>query len=157
MYALKLLMVILFIFIIKSKATPVEYENYDDYDSYNQDSENSYEEESYPDEGYSGYEYDSHDNYAHPRYAFNYGVNDPYTGDLKSQEEVRDGDVVKGSYRINEPDGTIRIVEYTADNHNGFNAVVKKIGHAVHPISSVAKYQPIVPIQLPFNYYRHLY
>ncbi|CAG5077991.1 Protein of unknown function [Cotesia congregata] len=55
-------MVILFIFIIKSKATPVEYENYDDYDSYNQDSENSYEEESYPDEGYSGYEYDSHDN-----------------------------------------------------------------------------------------------
>jgi len=32
-----------------------------------------------------------------------------------------------------EPDGTQRIVEYTADKHNGFNAVVKKIGHAHHP------------------------
>lgn len=25
------------------------------------------------------------------------------------------------------------MVEYTADDHNGFNAVVKKIGHAHHP------------------------
>lgn len=71
---------------------------------------------------------------AYPRYAFNYGVNDPHTGDVKHQEETRDGDVVKGSYSLVEPDGTIRVVEYTADDHNGFNAVVKKIGHAVHPL-----------------------
>ncbi|XP_046744524.1 cuticle protein 19-like [Diprion similis] len=86
------------------------------------------------DELYPKYEDDdSHDRYAYPKYAYSYGVNDPHTGDVKSQEEVRDGDVVKGSYRLNEPDGTVRIVEYTADDHNGFNAVVKKLGHAVHP------------------------
>lgn len=66
-------------------------------------------------------------------------MNDPHTGDVKSQYEERDGDVVKGSYSVNEPDGTIRIVEYTADPHNGFNAVVKKIGKAVHP-TPIAKY-----------------
>lgn len=32
----------------------------------------------------------------HPNYAFNYGVADHSTGDVKSQHEVRDGDVVKG-------------------------------------------------------------
>lgn len=38
-----------------------------------------------------------------------------------------------GAYSLAEPDGTTRIVEYTADKHNGFNAVVKKIGQAHHP------------------------
>lgn len=38
-----------------------------------------------------------------------------------------------GAYSLAEPDGTTRIVEYTADKHNGFNAVVKRIGHAHHP------------------------
>ncbi|CAH1368535.1 unnamed protein product, partial [Tenebrio molitor] len=73
--------------------------------------------------------------YAHaaPVYEFNYGVKDGHTGDQKSQHEVRDGDVVKGSYSLVEPDGTIRTVHYTADHHNGFNAVVERSGHAVHP------------------------
>lgn len=35
---------------------------------------------------------------AHPKYAFDYSVNDPHTGDHKSQWETRDGDVVKGKY-----------------------------------------------------------
>lgn len=87
----------------------------------------------------------------HPQYSFNYGVNDPHTGDVKSQEEVRDGDLVKGSYSVNEPDGTIRVVEYTADDHNGFNAVVKKIGHAVHPAPiPIAHYPSVGPA-----YYEH--
>lgn len=34
-----------------------------------------------------------------------------------------------------EPDGTVRKVFYTADKHNGFNAVVSKSGHANHPAS----------------------
>ncbi|CAG9838989.1 unnamed protein product [Diabrotica balteata] len=84
--------------------------------------------------GGGGYGHDSHqDYYAHPKYQFQYGVQDPHTGDHKSQHEVRDGDVVKGSYTVAEPDGTIRTVHYTADDHNGFNAVVEKSGHAVHP------------------------
>ncbi|XP_055529275.1 cuticle protein-like [Wyeomyia smithii] len=73
------------------------------------------------------------DYYAYPKYQFEYGVDDPHTGDHKKQWEYRDGDVVKGGYMLKEADGTTRLVEYTADDHNGFNAVVKKIGHAEHP------------------------
>lgn len=69
----------------------------------------------------------------HPKYKFDYGVKDPHTGDHKKQWETRDGDVVKGGYELQEPDGTTRIVEYKSDKHNGFNAIVKKIGHAHHP------------------------
>ncbi|XP_063890598.1 cuticle protein 19 [Helicoverpa armigera] len=88
--------------------------------------------------GYSGYypvqDYGhSHDYYSYPKYSFDYAVADPHTGDHKTQWESRDGDVVKGAYSLAEPDGTTRIVEYTADKHNGFNAVVKRIGHAQHP------------------------
>ncbi|KAJ0179782.1 hypothetical protein K1T71_004373 [Dendrolimus kikuchii] len=93
-------------------------------------------------EGYGGYGgYGGHDDsgdshgdyYAYPKYAFDYSVKDPHTGDHKSQWEARDGDVVKGAYTVAEPDGTTRVVEYTADKHNGFNAVVKRIGQAYHP------------------------
>ncbi|XP_046667012.1 cuticle protein 7-like [Homalodisca vitripennis] len=66
------------------------------------------------------------DYYAPPKYAYDYTVSDYHTGDSKSQWETRDGDVVKGQYTLIEPDGSVRTVEYTADDHNGFNAVVKK-------------------------------
>ncbi|XP_071455819.1 adult-specific cuticular protein ACP-20-like [Hetaerina americana] len=72
---------------------------------------------------------------AHPKYNFDYGVSDHKTGDMKNQWETRDGDVVKGAYSLHEADGTVRVVEYTADKHNGFNAVVKRQGKAVHPQS----------------------
>ncbi|KAK2585691.1 hypothetical protein KPH14_010305 [Odynerus spinipes] len=61
---------------------------------------------------------------AYPKYSFNYGVIDGYTGDSKSAWEERDGDSVKGEYSVVEADGTIRTVSYTADDHNGFNAVL---------------------------------
>ncbi|CAB3243090.1 unnamed protein product [Arctia plantaginis] len=69
-------------------------------------------------------EYDGHDEQAHPKYDFAYSVSDPHTGDHKSQHESRDGDAVHGSYSLVQPDGSVREVEYTADDHNGFNAVV---------------------------------
>ncbi|XP_068630717.1 cuticle protein 8-like [Battus philenor] len=75
---------------------------------------------------------------SYPKYAFTYGVKDPHTGDIKSQQEERDGDVVKGSYSLVEPDGTTRTVNYSADDHNGFNAIVHKSGHAVHPQVAIA-------------------
>ncbi|KAK6620542.1 hypothetical protein RUM43_010834 [Polyplax serrata] len=84
-----------------------------------------------------------HEPYAPPHYSFQYGVHDAHTGDIKSQHETREGDVVKGSYSLVEPDGTIRTVDYTADHHNGFNAVVSKSGKAVHPAPIVQKY--VVP------------
>uniref|UniRef100_A0A2H1WWL0 SFRICE_033012 n=1 Tax=Spodoptera frugiperda TaxID=7108 RepID=A0A2H1WWL0_SPOFR len=69
---------------------------------------------------------------SHPKYEFAYKVEDPHTGDKKSQHEARDGDVVKGVYSLHEPDGTVRIVEYHADKKTGFNANVKREGHAQH-------------------------
>lgn len=35
-----------------------------------------------------------------------------------------------GSYTLKEADGTTRHVEYIADKHKGFNAVVHTLGHA---------------------------
>jgi len=58
-----------------------------------------------------------------PQYSFAYDVRDSLTGDDKRQEEKRDGDLVKGQYSLIEPDGTRRIVEYTADDVSGFNAI----------------------------------
>lgn len=70
----------------------------------------------------------------HSHYSFSYGVSDPLTGDSKRQEEVRDGDVVKGSYSVKDPDGTIRVVQYSqVGADSGINAVVKRIGEASHP------------------------
>lgn len=60
------------------------------------------------------------------QYRYGYDVADSLTGDYKSQQEQRDGDVVQGSYSVVEPDGTRRIVDYAADPVNGFNAVVRK-------------------------------
>ncbi|XP_017493496.1 PREDICTED: uncharacterized protein LOC108381589 [Rhagoletis zephyria] len=79
------------------------------------------------------HDYVQHEPHHYPKYAFDYGVKDAHTGDHKSQWEHRDGDHVKGGYTLAEADGTTRVVEYTADDHNGFTAVVKRIGHAHHP------------------------
>ncbi|XP_026328791.1 cuticle protein 19-like [Hyposmocoma kahamanoa] len=83
--------------------------------------------------GYDHISEDEHlDYYAYPKYVFKYGVNDFHTGDIKTHHESRDGDVVKGQYTVVEPDGSIRTVDYTADKHNGFNAVVHKTAPISH-------------------------
>lgn len=68
----------------------------------------------------------SEDYDSRPQYTFAYDVRDSLTGDDKRQEEKRDGDLVKGQYSLVEPDGTRRIVDYTADDASGFNAIVSK-------------------------------
>ncbi|XP_060526454.1 cuticle protein 19-like [Cylas formicarius] len=68
-----------------------------------------------------------------PHYHFEYGVHDPHTHDVKEQHEHRDGHHVHGGYTMKEADGTKRVVEYTSGPHEGFQAVVKRIGHAQHP------------------------
>ena len=83
-------------------------------------------------EGFESYEDEHKDYYHHPSYKFEYGVNDPKTGDHKSHWEHRDGDIVRGEYTLDEADGTKRVVEYHADGKSGFHAIVKKIGHAQH-------------------------
>ncbi|XP_065084301.1 cuticle protein 19-like [Ochlerotatus camptorhynchus] len=90
-------------------------------------------------------------------YQFSYSVHDEQTGDIKSQTEERHGDNVKGVYSLVDADGFHRVVEYTADEHSGFNAVVRREplqGHklikAVAPVakivSPVQHYQP-APVQ----------
>lgn len=60
----------------------------------------------------------------HPKYEFQYSVADPVTGDQKSQQESRDGDKVQGYYTVVESDGSLRRVDYYADDVSGFTATV---------------------------------
>lgn len=98
-----------------------------------------------------------------PQYTFAYDVNDALTGDSKSQIESRNGDFVQGQYSLNDPDGTRRTVDYTADAVNGFNAVVTKSALvkavpakiaaplvAAAPAPVLARAAPIVAAPAPF-------
>ncbi|XP_049884990.1 cuticle protein 21-like [Pectinophora gossypiella] len=90
----------------------------------------------------------------HPQYTFAYDVQDGLTGDSKTQHETRDGDVVHGSYSVVDPDGTKRTVEYTADPHNGFNAVVHKepLAHVAKVAAPVAYAAPVAKLAAPVAY-----
>lgn len=77
--------------------------------------------------GAQHYQHQQQEEHSAPaHYSFSYSVHDEHTGDIKSQSETRDGDVVHGHYELIDSDGHKRIVEYTADKHNGFNAVVHR-------------------------------
>ncbi|XP_061710130.1 cuticle protein 7-like [Cydia pomonella] len=94
----------------------------------------------------------AHEEISQPaKYEYSYSVADGHSGDNKSQHETRDGDVVKGSYSLKEADGSIRTVEYTADPHNGFNAVVHNTAPSHAPV--VVKAAPVV-YSAP-TYYHH--
>ncbi|XP_073975204.1 uncharacterized protein [Rhodnius prolixus] len=84
-----------------------------------------------------------------PSYSFSYSVSDALTGDNKDQTETRNGDVVQGSYSLVEPDGSRRIVEYTADPVNGFNAVVHKDGAAVAHAPVAVAHAPVAVAHAP--------
>ena len=81
------------------------------------------------------------------KYDFSYGVHDAHTGDIKEQKESNDNGNVHGSYSLIDADGYKRTVEYTADDHNGFNAVVHRepLGHkvAVAPVQKVYAAAPV--------------
>lgn len=62
---------------------------------------------------------------AKPDYTYSYGIEDPYTGNRQERQEQRDGDTVHGQYSLLQADGTMRIVRYTADSKNGFQATVE--------------------------------
>lgn len=91
----------------------------------------------------------------HPQYSFAYDVQDGLTGDSKTQHETRDGDVVQGSYSVVDPDGTKRTVQYTADPHHGFNAVVHreplalKVAKVATPVAYAA---PVAKVAAPTVY-----
>ncbi|PSN37949.1 hypothetical protein C0J52_10427 [Blattella germanica] len=96
------------------------------------------------------------EHYAPAHYEFKYGVHDGHTHDIKEQSEKRDGDKVVGHYSLVEPDGTTRTVHYSADHHSGFNAVVTKSGHAVHPVAPVKVAVPVHKVvSAPIVSYAH--
>ncbi|EAT43824.1 AAEL004749-PA [Aedes aegypti] len=80
------------------------------------------------------------EHHAPANYEFSYSVHDEHTGDIKSQHETRHGDEVHGQYSLIDSDGHHRIVDYHADHHSGFNAVVRreptnvKIAQPVHKV-----------------------
>ncbi|XP_039487875.1 sodium/potassium/calcium exchanger 1 [Drosophila santomea] len=61
---------------------------------------------------------------ARPEYSFAYGVEDGKSRVLQNRKETRNGDEVRGVYSVVDPDGTLRVVKYTADDANGFQAEV---------------------------------
>lgn len=74
---------------------------------------------------YKGYQQEE-EHYAPAHYEFKYAVEDKHTGDIKEQQEKREGDKVVGFYTLIEPDGHRRIVHYEADKHSGFTAKVDR-------------------------------
>lgn len=89
-----------------------------------------------------------------PLYSYAYDVQDSITGDFKSQQESRSGDVVKGSYSLLDSDGLHRTVDYSADPINGFNAIVQREPLKVVPIETIVAQDPsedlkiVGPIQI---------
>ncbi|XP_022122172.1 cuticle protein 21 [Pieris rapae] len=78
---------------------------------------------------------------AKPDYHYAYGVEDPHTGNQQNHKEYRDGDVVHGEYSLVEPDGSLRLVKYTADPKNGFQATVHKQANHQAPRPAPAQHR----------------
>ena len=74
-------------------------------------------------------------NFSPKPYAFEYGVEDSYSGAAFGQTETSDTKLTNGNYRVALPDGRTQIVTYTADpyGYGGYIADVKYEGHAVYP------------------------
>merc|ERR1711970_434733 len=98
--------------------------------------------------------------YAEPPkpYAFEYGVQDEYSGVNFGQQEASDGAAVTGSYRVALPDGRIQVVDYHADaaGYGGYVADVKYEGVAhpapiAHPTPIVAHPRPIIAHPAPIH------
>ncbi|XP_037828492.1 larval cuticle protein A2B-like [Lucilia sericata] len=97
----------------------------------------------------------------HPQYSYGYDVKDAISGDSKTAVETRDGGFVQGQYSLNDADGYRRIVDYTSDPINGFNAVVRReplVAAVAAPVvaapAPVVKAAPVVaaPAAVPFTY-----
>ncbi|XP_075170540.1 larval cuticle protein A2B-like [Haematobia irritans] len=80
----------------------------------------------------------------HPQYSYGYDVKDAISGDSKTAVETRDGEFVQGQYSLNDADGYRRIVDYTSDPINGFNAVVRR-----EPLVAAVAAAPVVAAPAP--------
>merc|ERR1712183_875087 len=90
-----------------------------------------------------------------PVYAYNYGVNDDYSGANFQQSETRDGYATSGSYTVALPDGRIQTVKY-ADNGDGivqdvtyegvpqYGPAVVKTAVVAHPVAHAVAHPVLV-------------
>nr|ATL73447.1 lens protein 3 [Thermonectus marmoratus] len=93
---------------------------------------------------------DQHDDtFAPAHYEFQYGVDDPSTGDRKTQHETRQGDVTQGEYSVVDPDGTTRTVKYAVNRNSGFQAEVTRSGQAQHPTRDQLNQGPVAVARSP--------
>lgn len=82
---------------------------------------------------------------ANSSYQFGFDVKDDEYTNYQNRKEVRDGNVIKGSYSVVDSDGFIRTVTYTADPKEGFKADVVR-----EPTDIVVK----IPTPAPENLLR---
>lgn len=73
--------------------------------------------------------------YDDSNYNFAYTVSDTNTGDHKSHQETRRGDHVQGQYKLMDSDGYQRIVNYRANDRDGFDADVRR-----EPLTTLAQH-----------------
>ncbi|XP_076042075.1 cuticle protein 19.8-like, partial [Oratosquilla oratoria] len=84
-----------------------------------------------------------------PKYAYNYNVNDHFTGADFQASESRDGYTTQGEYRVLLPDSRIQIVKYV-DRGDGLIAEVTYEGEAKFPeYNPEPKYAPQPPQYAP--------
>ncbi|KAM7363285.1 larval cuticle protein A2B-like [Cochliomyia hominivorax] len=88
----------------------------------------------------------------HPQYSYGYDVKDAISGDSKTAVETRDGGFVQGQYSLNDADGYRRIVDYTSDPINGFNAVVRREPLVAAVAAPVVKAAPVVAAPAAVSY-----
>lgn len=60
---------------------------------------------------------------------FNYAVKEDAYGNDYSHNAISDGEIVRGEYRVQLPDGRTQVVRYTADWQHGFSAQVSYDGN----------------------------
>ncbi|XP_011175919.1 pro-resilin [Solenopsis invicta] len=73
-----------------------------------------------------------HDHHHHEPgmpFDFNYAVKDDAYGNDYSHNAISDGEIVRGEYKIQLPDGRTQLVRYTADWQHGFSAQVTYDGN----------------------------
>ncbi|XP_037068970.1 cuticle protein 7-like, partial [Pollicipes pollicipes] len=66
-------------------------------------------------------------------FAYDYAVNDHYTGTNFAKKEESDGHNTQGYYSVALPDGRVQHVKYVADHYGGYNAEVTYEGEATYP------------------------
>ncbi|XP_043225310.1 cuticle protein 7-like [Amphibalanus amphitrite] len=87
-------------------------------------------------------------------FAYDYAVNDHYTGTNFAKKEESDGHNTQGYYKVALPDGRTQHVKYVADHYGGFNAEVTYEGEAQYPEYHPApayKPAPYKPAPAPYK------